>query len=113
MATHKPAATIIFACVAGEEQGLLGSNFHAQQLKNASMDVQGMLDNDIVGSSKGDDGTSDPFNIRMFVQAIPPTETSAQIATRVSIGGENDAPARQLGRFAAEVASNAATEMTG
>lgn len=113
MATHKPAATIIFACVAGEEQDLFGSTFLAQQLKNASMDVQGMLDNDIVGSPKADDGTVDPFNIRMFLQGIPSTETLAQITSRVSIGGENDAPTRQLGRFVAEVSSNPLTNMTG
>lgn len=113
MATHKPAATIIFAAVAGEEQGLFGSEFLAEQLKNASANVLGMLDNDIVGSPKGDDGTVDPFNIRMFVQGIPPTDTAAQISSRVSIGAENDAPARQLGRFAAEVASNSITNMSG
>jgi Zn-dependent M28 family amino/carboxypeptidase len=43
MATHKPAATIMFAAVAGEEQGLFGSAFMAQTLKNAGTDVQGML----------------------------------------------------------------------
>ncbi|KAK0200144.1 peptidase M28 [Desarmillaria ectypa] len=113
MASHSPAATIIFAAVAGEEQGLFGSNFLAQQLKNDStVDVQGMLDNDIVGSSTADDGTKDPFNIRMFVQGIPPTETLSQVTARVNVGGESDTPARELGRFVAEVASNDVTNMT-
>ncbi|KAK7039343.1 peptide hydrolase [Favolaschia claudopus] len=111
MATHKPAATIMFAAVAGEEQGLFGSAFMAATLKNASANVQGMLNNDIVGSSTGDDGTTDPFNIRMFAQGIPSTETSAQISDRISIGAENDSPIRQLGRFVVEVASNAVTQM--
>ncbi|KAK0220820.1 aminopeptidase [Armillaria nabsnona] len=111
MASHHPAATIMFAVVAGEEQGLYGSNFMAEQLKNASVDVQGMLDNDIVGSSTADDGTKDPFNIRMFVQGIPPTETSSQVTARVSVGGESDTPARELGRFVTEVASNDVTNM--
>ncbi len=113
MASHHPAATIMFAVVAGEEQGLYGSNFMAEQLKNASVDVQGMLDNDIVGSSTADDGTKDPFNIRMFVQGIPPTETSSQVTARVSVGGESDTPARELGRFVTEVASNDVTNMEG
>ncbi|ESK90991.1 peptidase m28 [Moniliophthora roreri MCA 2997] len=113
MASKQPRATIIFAAVAGEEQGLVGSAFMAQQLKNAGIDVQGMLNNDIVGSSTADDGvTKDPFNIRMFVQGIPPTESASQIAHRVDIGAENDAPARQLGRFIAEVGSNSVTNMT-
>ncbi|KAF9270538.1 putative zinc metalloprotease [Marasmius fiardii PR-910] len=112
MATHQPKATIIFAAVAGEEQGLVGSDFMAQQMKTQRINVQGMLDNDIVGSSKADDGTLDPFNIRMFVQGIPSTATSSQITTLVRAGGENDSPIRQLGRFVAEISSNSATNMT-
>ncbi|KAJ7328807.1 aminopeptidase [Mycena albidolilacea] len=111
MATHTPAATIMFAAVAGEEQGLFGSAFMASGLKNMSADVQGMLNNDIVGSSTADDGTTDPFNIRMFAQGIPSTENLAKITSRVDIGAENDSPIRQLGRFVVEVASNAVTQM--
>ncbi|KAG5635075.1 hypothetical protein H0H81_012508 [Sphagnurus paluster] len=111
-AGHSPKATIIFAAVAGEEQGLYGSNFLATSLKKAGVDVQGMLNNDIVGSSTGDDGARAPFDIRMFAQGIPTTETAAQIATRVSIGGENDSPTRQLGRFVTEVAQNPSTNMS-
>lgn len=113
MASHRPAATIVFAVVAGEEQGLYGSEFMAETMKNASMDVQGMLDNDIVGSSVGDDGTRDPFVIRMFAAGIPPTETFSQVTSRANIGGENDSPARELGRFVAEVAQNSVTGMQG
>ncbi|KAK0214363.1 Zn-dependent exopeptidase [Armillaria fumosa] len=112
MATHFPAATIMFAAVAGEEQGLYGSNFMAEQLKNASMDVQGMLDNDIVGSSTADDGTTDPFNIRLFVQGIPPTDTLSEVTARVHVGGDSDTPARELGRFVTEIGSNDVTNMS-
>ncbi|KAJ7085622.1 hypothetical protein C8R43DRAFT_1142506 [Mycena crocata] len=105
MAKHRPAATIIFMAVAGEEQGLFGSTFMADTLANAS------ANNDIVGSSTGDDGTRDPHNIRMFARGIPVTETLAQITTRVDIGAENDSPMQQLGRFIAEVSSNAVTQM--
>ncbi|KAG7099541.1 hypothetical protein E1B28_001375 [Marasmius oreades] len=113
MATHQPKATIIFAAVAGEEQGLIGSAFMAQQLRSARVNVEGMLNNDIVGSSTADDGvTKDPFNIRMFVQGIPSTATSSQITTLIRAGGENDSPIRQLGRFVAEVSSNSITNMT-
>lgn len=113
MATHRPAATIMFAVVAGEEQGLFGSNFTAATLKQQGVDVQGMLDNDIVGASKGDDGTSNPFDIRMFVSGIPSSNTAAQNNALESIGGENDSPAHQLGRFVAEVSQNFVTQMNG
>ncbi|PPR02563.1 hypothetical protein CVT24_001944 [Panaeolus cyanescens] len=90
MASHQPAATIMFAVVAGEEQGLFGSNFMATTLKQQGVDVQGMLDNDIVGSSKADDGTVAPFDIRMFASGLPPSNTASQNSNLASIGGEND-----------------------
>ncbi|KAJ7077428.1 Zn-dependent exopeptidase [Mycena belliarum] len=111
MASHRPAATIMFVAVAGEEQGLFGSTFLAGTLANASANVEGMLNNDIVGSSTGDDGTKDPFNIRMYTQGIPSSETFDQITSRIHIGAENDSPIRQLGRFVVEVSSNAVTQM--
>jgi hypothetical protein len=111
MATSRPKATLVFVTVAGEEQNLFGSNFLAQTYKNASVNVAGMLNNDIVGSSTGQDGTKDPYMIRMFAQGPPPTENETVAATRLSTGGENDSPARELGRFVHEVASNQYTEM--
>lgn len=113
MATRKPAATIVFAAVAGEEQGLYGSDFLAKSLKQAAVDVQGMLNNDIVGSPSAGDGTSDPNVIRMFTQGIPSGTTASQLSSIISTGSENDSPTRQLGRFVAEVATNTLTEMTG
>ena len=108
-----PPATIILTAVAGEEQGLFGADFLAKTLFEAGADVQGMFTNDIVGSAKADDGTVDPFSIRLFAQGMPTTETPSQTATRESIGGENDSPARELARFTKEVASNDATGMSG
>ncbi|TBU39833.1 Zn-dependent exopeptidase [Dichomitus squalens] len=106
-----PPATIVLTAVAGEEQGLFGSDFLAQTLFDAGADVQGMFTNDIVGSAKGDDGVVDPFSFRLFAQGMPTTDTPSQAATRESIGGENDSPARELARFTKEVATNDATGM--
>ena len=111
LATHKPASTIVFAAVAGEEQNLYGSTFMAQTYKNASVNVEGMYTNDIVGASRGDDGTYDPYTVRIFAQGPPTTESATVRAQRLSIGGENDSPARELARFTAEVASNSYTQM--
>lgn len=111
MATRAPSATIVFAAVAGEEQGLFGSDYLAKQLKAAGADVQGMFTNDIVGSSTADDGTKDPHVVRLFAEGVPTSETPAQAATRQSVGGENDSPSRQLARFVTDVAANSATDM--
>jgi Zn-dependent M28 family amino/carboxypeptidase len=105
------AATIIFAPVAGEEQGLYGSAHLAQVLKDAGADVQAMFTNDIVGSSTADDGTRDPRTIRLFTEGVPTDETPAEGNIRRAVGGENDSPARQLGRFVRDVADNDATGM--
>ena len=111
MAPLRPKATIVFAAVAGEEQNLFGSAFLAQTYKNNSVNVAGMFTNDIVGSPTGQDGTKDPHTIRLFAQGPPSTENKTQSVTRLSIGGENDSPARELGRFVHAVASNEYTEM--
>jgi hypothetical protein len=112
MATRRSEATIIFAAVAGEEQGLFGSDHLAQQLKTAGADVQAMFSNDIVGTGDAHDGTPDDGRtLRLFVEGVPTTETPAQAAIRQSVGGENDGPSRQLGRFVTSVAENPSTGM--
>lgn len=111
-ANSTPEADMLFVAVAGEEQGLLGSAHLAQTLKQQGMDVQGMLNNDIVGSPVGPGG-EDPNVLRMFVAGIPETEGLDDIRDVADVGGENDYPARQLGRFVVEVASNDLTEMDG
>src|SRR5437764_2137673 len=110
-ATRPTEATIVFTTVAGEEQGLYGSAFQAAQFKAAGVDVQGMISNDIVGSSTADDGTRNPHVVRLFADGVPPTETAQQAAIRQAVGGETDSPARQLARFAQEVAQNDETGM--
>lgn len=111
LAKAKPKSTIILGAVAGEEQGLYGSTFLAQTLKNASTNVEGMLNCDIVGSSTGDRGQKDLYTIRAFAQGPPSYESSTVAAQRLQIGGENDSPARELARFSAEVSANDATGM--
>jgi hypothetical protein len=111
-ATHQFPGTLVFATVAGEEQGLYGSTFMAQQMNAAGNDVQGMFSNDIVGASQAWDGTKpDPQTLRLFVEGIPTAATPAEIATMQSVGGENDGVSRQLGRFAEEVAPFSLTGM--
>ncbi|KAI0117381.1 Zn-dependent exopeptidase [Daldinia grandis] len=113
----RPKASIAFVAVAGEEQGLYGAKFLAQTYANATprVNVEGMFTNDIVGSPKG--GTNgefiDPYVIRLFAQGLPglAIENSTTRETRLTIGGENDSPARQLARFVKETAENTATGM--
>jgi Zn-dependent M28 family amino/carboxypeptidase len=112
LATRSPEATIVFAAVAGEEQGLYGSDYMAQAYQNVGADIQGMFSNDIVGTGDAHDGTgSDPHTVRLFVEGVPTSETAAQASVRKSVGGENDGPSRQLARFVESVAENPQTGM--
>jgi len=110
MARHDPQATIAFMAVAGEEQNLYGSHHAATLYKEAGADIQGMLNNDIVGSSTADDGTRDRRSIRLFAEGIsrPPTADDTAL---IRVDGENDTPPRELGRFLTEVATREATGM--
>ncbi|OLB64919.1 MAG: aminopeptidase [Actinobacteria bacterium 13_2_20CM_2_72_6] len=109
-ATRPTEATVIFTAVAGEEQGLYGSAFQAQQFKAAGLDIQAMFSNDIIGASTAE-GARNPHIVRLFADGVPPTETPAQASTRQAVGGENDSPARQLSRFVQDVAQNEDTDM--
>ncbi|HYZ57171.1 MAG TPA: M28 family metallopeptidase [Streptosporangiaceae bacterium] len=111
-ATRQFAGTLVFATVAGEEQGLYGSAYMAKQMKAAGADVQGMFSNDIVGASQAWDGTQpDPHTLRLFVEGIPTAAAPADIALMQSVGGENDGASRQLARFVQDVAPFGLTGM--
>ena len=56
-------ATILFAAVSGEEQGLLGSTHLLEWLKEKGYTVGGMLDDDIVGA---DPAPGAPHRVRLF-----------------------------------------------
>src|ERR1022692_3696540 len=111
-ATRQFAGTLVFATVAGEEQGLYGSTFLAAQMEAAGADVQGMFSNDIVGASQAWDGTRpDPHTLRLFAEGVPTAVTPTQIALMQAVGGENDGVSRQLARFVRDVAPSDLTDM--
>ena len=93
-------ATVIFACFDAEEQGLFGSAHFAKTLKDAHVDIQGDLNNDIIGASVGDDGVKRDDTVRIFSEALPPGTDPARVNV---IGGENDSPSRELARYAKEI----------
>jgi hypothetical protein len=112
LAKRPTEATIKFVAFAGEEQGLYGSAHFAAQAKAAGWNIQGVLNMDIIGSPVGGNGIRDPHTIRLFSEGVPTSETSAEVARRQSIGGENDGVSRQLARYVKETGQNSATDMT-
>ena len=104
MSKRKFDATIIFMCVPGEEQGLTGSTYFAKDAAAKKLNIEAMFDNDIVGGVTTYKNTPDRQTIRVFAEGVPSNETQQEANTRRSVGGENDSPARQLGRYVIEMA---------
>jgi Peptidase family M28 len=84
---HGPyRATILFAAVSGEGQGLLGSERMLDWVKQHGYTVGGMLDNDIVGS---DPAAGGPHRVRLF------SGSGNQ--------DDNDSPSREMARAVEEI----------
>ena len=80
-------ATIVFALWAGEEQGLVGSRAHVQQLATDPAIVEANINNDIVGNSRGGNGVVDSESVRLYSE------------------GPEDSPSRSLARYVGRVAT--------
>ena len=104
MSKRKFDATIIFMTVPGEEQGLLGAAYFAQQAVEKKMDIEAMFTNDIVGGVTTQKNSPNRNRVRVFSEGVPSSETEQQAATRRSVGGENDSASRQLARYIKEQA---------
>ncbi len=104
MSKRKFDATVIFMTVAGEEQGLLGAAYFAEQAKQKQMNVEAMFTNDIIGGVTSFKNSPERNSVRVFSEGVPTNETDAEAATRRSVGGENDSASRQLARFVKETA---------
>ncbi|MRW85186.1 M28 family peptidase [Pseudoduganella sp. FT26W] len=104
MARHKFDATLVFMTVAAEEQGLLGAANWAELARQKNWNIAGMLNNDIIGSSRADDDHVDNTQVRLFAEGIPAVkEMSDANRALVATGGENDSITRQLARHIKEV----------
>jgi hypothetical protein len=98
-AGESPAVTLYFVAVAGEEQGLVGSQHLAERLKAEGVDVLAMTSVDIAGNGEGQDGIRDTGSGRIFSEGVPAVESEAQKKLREQVGGENDSPAREWARY--------------
>lgn len=104
-------ATIIFAAVAGEEQGLNGSTHLAKLAKQEGWELEAVLNDDIVGGdTTPGDTMQDKLAVRVFSEGVPPVSTANltpdQLHTLRTAGAESDSPSRELARAIAEVAAS-------
>jgi hypothetical protein len=73
-------ATLVFACWAGEEQGLIGSSVHAQKLQRDKAVVEAMLSNDIVGNVRGGNAVVDAQSVRVY--SVGPEDSMSRSLAR-------------------------------
>lgn len=105
LSKHRFPATLIFLTVAGEEQGLRGSSHFAKMAKAEGWQLEGVLNNDIVGGNRTPGDTQQNSNwVRVFSEGIPAVTTEADLRRIRATGSENDSPSRELARYVHEVA---------
>ena len=99
LSQHRFAATIVYAVLQGEEQGLYGGKLLAKYAAAQHWRVEADLNNDIIGNTHGQDGLVDDMHVRIFSEGTKAVETPEQAARRRYNGGEVDSPSRNLARF--------------
>jgi hypothetical protein len=110
LSCRKFPATIVYAVLSGEEQGLYGGQDLADYAKAQGWRVEAVLNNDIVGNTHGQDGRVVDDVVRVFSEGGRANETAPLAQARRLGGGENDSPSRSLSRYVEDIA---VAEMTG
>lgn len=90
--------SIVYAPLAGEEQGLFGGNIVADHALENGWIVEGVLNNDMIGNTRGIAGVVENSTVRVFAPGIAPTAERQVLQRFLSAGGELDGPSRQLAR---------------
>lgn len=99
LSRHKFPGTIVYATLMGEEQGLYGGKTLADSARQQGWNVIAVLNNDIIGNSCSSDGLCDSTHARVLSEGPRSQGEAELIAATHSIGGENDAPSRNISRF--------------
>ena len=99
LSQHRFPYTIVYAVLDGEEQGLLGGKILADYAKAQGWTVIANLNNDIIGNSCSSDGVCDDAHVRVFSEGPRWQGGDVLRAQMRSLGGENDAPSRNISRW--------------
>jgi hypothetical protein len=101
LAGIQPRASVAFVCVAGEEQGLLGSRALCERWLAEGRHVEAFITCDIVGGARGSNGRLEPSRVRLFSDGLP--AGGAKV-----VGSDNDSGSRQLARYLEHAGERAA-----
>ncbi len=104
LSKYQPNASVVFAALSGEEQGLLGGETLARKAKQEGWKIDAVINNDMIGNISGIDGVVENTRARVFAPGLPANTTAAELRRIMTNGGELDTPSRQLARYIDKVA---------
>lgn len=99
LSKYKFNGSIVYAALAGEEQGLFGGQILARHAKRNGWRIEAVLNNDMIGNIAGINGVIDNTSARIFSEGTRVTETPEEARLRRFTGGEVDSPSRNLARY--------------
>ena len=99
LSKRKFAGTIVYAALAGEEQGLFGGKILAEEARAAGWRIIAVMNNDMIGNISGINGVVNNTSARVFSEGTRVTETPDEARARRFTGGEVDSPSRNLARY--------------
>jgi Zn-dependent M28 family amino/carboxypeptidase len=108
---HRFPASIAFAGLAGEEQGLYGGARMAEIAREEGWRIEAVFNNDMIGNIQGVDGITDDTTARVFSESPPAGTTEEDLRRMRFFGGEVDGPSRQLARYVDRVAERYLTNL--
>jgi Zn-dependent M28 family amino/carboxypeptidase len=111
LSRHRFDASIVYAALAGEEQGLNGAQILVRHAQANGWRIAGVLNNDIVGNTRGIGGQASNTTMRVFSPGIPTDAPAAELRRFLYSGGELDVSARQLARYVDRTADRYVPEL--
>jgi hypothetical protein len=104
LSKHRPNASVAFVALSAEEQGLFGGEIVAKVAKAEGWRIDAVINNDMVGNTRGIDGVHENTKARVFAPGLPANTPAAELRRILTNGGELDTPSRQLARYIDTVA---------
>ncbi|WP_100644311.1 M28 family metallopeptidase [Alteromonas facilis] len=106
LSQYKFNGSIVYAALAGEEQGLFGGKIMAAAAQKEGWRIVGVLNNDMIGNIHGINGVTDNTTARIFAEGTRMLETEQEARLRRFTGGEVDSPSRNLARYIDRIADD-------
>ncbi len=99
LSQHQFDGSIIYAGLAGEEQGLFGGKIVAAHALENDWRIKAVLNNDMISNIAGINGVVNNSTARVFSEGTRAIETPEEARRRRFTGGEVDSPSRQIARL--------------